>query len=145
MARPRFVDSNVLLRYLTGSDADKAERAKQLLHRIERGAEKAATSLMVVFETVFTLQRTYQVPKAQIREMVADLLSLPGLLLPGKSLCLQALDLYVEMNISFVDAFNAVYMKSRGLSEIYSWDSDFDRIEGVKRLVPEKDTPQTPP
>jgi predicted nucleic acid-binding protein len=137
MPSPRFVDANIFLRYFTGSDADKAGRAKRLLERVERGEEKVATSALVVFETVFTLQRTYKVAKAQVREMVTDLLTLPGVLLPGKSLCLRALDLYVEKNVSFVDAYNAVYVRSRKMTEIYSWDTDFDKLGGVRRIEPD--------
>ena len=133
---PRFVDANVFLRYFTGSDPDKAKRARRLLERVERGEEKVTTETVVVFETVFTLQRTYKVPKAQIREMVGDVLSLPGVQLRGKTLCLEALDLYVQKNVSFVDAYIAVVMKARGLTEIYSWDSDFDKLPGVVRLQP---------
>ena len=86
--------------------------------------------------TVFTLQRTYQVPRAQIREMLRDVLSLPGIQLAGKGLCLAALDLFVECNLSYADAFHVAYLRSRGLAEIYSWDRAFDRIEGVVRLEP---------
>ena len=49
------------------------------------------------------------------------------------------LDLYVDNpDLSFADAFTAVTMKARGMTEIYSWDSDFDDIEGIKRLEPEE-------
>jgi len=136
LPEPRFLDANVLLRYFTGGEPAKAQRAKRLLDRVEQGHEKVATSTMIVFEVVFTLQRTYKVPKTAVREMVADVLSLRGLQLPRKDLCLEALALFVEKNISFADAYTAVYMRSRHLSEIYSWDSDFDRIEGLRRITP---------
>lgn len=138
MAVPRFLDTNVLLRYFTTGDPDKARRAKALLERVERGGEKVITSALVVFETVFTLERTYKVPKDTIRIMVRDVLSLPGVQLAGKGLCLRALELYVTRNISFADAYNAVYMQSRRLSEIYSWDTDFDNIEGLARVEPDE-------
>ena len=142
-ARPRFVDANVFLRYFTDSDPAKAQRAKALLERVERGAEKVTTDTLVVFETVFTLQRTYKVPKVQIREMMADLLALPGIQLRGKRLILDALDLYVEKNVSFVDAYLAVAMKARGLSEIYSWDTEFDKLPCITRIEPEEVTAAT--
>ncbi|MDP2662208.1 MAG: hypothetical protein Q8R28_15895, partial [Dehalococcoidia bacterium] len=37
---------------------------------------------------------------------------------------------------SFAGAFNAACMQSRGVSEIYSWDTDFDGFEGLARLEP---------
>ncbi len=137
MATPRFLDTNILLRYFTASDPAKAEAARVLLGRVERGEEKVVISLLVIFEIVFTLQRTYKVPRQRIREMVGDLLSLPSVQLAQKGLCRQALDLYVVHNISFADAYNAAYLRSQGLAEIYSWDTDFDRLTGIKRIEPE--------
>ncbi len=137
MTTPRFLDTNILLRYFTASDPAKAEASRALLERVERGEEKVVISPLVIFETVFTLQRTYKVPRQRIREMVGDLLSLPSVQLAQKGLCLQALDLYVVHNISFADAYNAAYMLSRGLAEVYSWDTDFDRLTGIKRIEPE--------
>lgn len=137
---PCFLDTNILLRYFVPSDPDKALRAKALLKRVERGEEKVVTSTMVVFEVVFTLQRTYKVHKAKISEMVGNLISLRSVQLTNKRLYLQALTLYAAKNLSFADAYNAVYLKSRGLSEIYSWDTDFDKVEGLVRVEP-NDTP----
>ena len=71
--------------------------------------------------------------------MVGDALSLPGLQLAGKSLCLAALDLYAEQNISFVDAYNALSMQSRGVSEVCGWDADFDKIDGIVRVEPNEE------
>jgi predicted nucleic acid-binding protein len=71
--------------------------------------------------------------------MVSDVLSLPGVQLSGKGLCLQALELYAGHNISFADAYTAAYMHSLKLSEIYSWDTDFDRLAGLTRVEPSGD------
>jgi predicted nucleic acid-binding protein len=59
-----------------------------------------------------------------------------GLRLPAKTLCIAALNLFAERNISYADAFNAVYMQSKGITEVYSWDTDFDRIKGITRIEP---------
>lgn len=104
--------------------------------RIEERAERVVISVVVLLEVVFTLERTYRVNKRQIREMMSDLVSLPGIQLSEKHLCFTALDLYVNLNISFGDAYNAALMASRGLSEVYSWDTDFDRVLNLMRIVP---------
>lgn len=133
-----FIDTNVLIRYLTRDDPGKAQQALKLLTRVERGEEKVAISPMVIFEVVFTLQRQYHVPKEQIRESLGDILSLRGVEIPNKQLFRRALDLYAQRPISFADAYNAAYMRSRKLSEIYTWDKDFDKIEGIIRMEPEE-------
>lgn len=134
---PIFVDTNVLLRYLTKDDEEKAQRALNLLVKVEQGEEKVVTSSLVIFETIFTLQNSYKVSRQQIRELVLPIIALRGLQLPGKNIYYQAFNFYVAKNISFADAYNAAYMLAEGISNIYSWDRDFDKIEGVVRLEPE--------
>ena|SRR5579863_481566 len=133
---PIFVDTNILLRYLTRDDEQKAQRALNLLVKVEQGEEKVVTSSLVIFETIFTLQHSYKVSRQQIRELILPIIALRGLHLPGKNIYYQAFDFYITKNISFADAYNAAYMLSEGISNIYSWDKDFDRIEGVVRLEP---------
>ncbi len=137
---PRFVDTNILIRYFTRDDETKASKALALLTRVERGQEQLETSIIVIFETVYALRRLYQVPKAQIHELVGNLIRLRGLHLPGKNLCLEALDLYLERNISFADCYNAVYMRGREIPEIYSWDTDFDKMESIIRVEQKNNT-----
>ncbi len=72
-----------------------------------------------------------------MRDVMKTVISMRGVDLPDKGVWLHALDLYAETAVSFADAFNAAYMKGRGLADIYSWDTDFDRIEGIRRLEPE--------
>jgi len=131
-----FLDTNILLRFLTRDDEQKAQQALNLLLRIERGEEKAITSSLVIFETIYTLQSFYKVPRQHIKEQVLSIISLRSLHLPDKNLFHQALDLYVTKNISFADAYNAAYMQSEEVSNIYTWDRDFDRIDGITRLEP---------
>jgi predicted nucleic acid-binding protein len=85
---------------------------------------------------VFTLQSYYKIPRQQIRELVLPIISLRGLQLPGKSVYYRAFDLYVSKNISFADAYNAAYMLSEKVSHVYSWDRDFDKIDGLTRIEP---------
>jgi uncharacterized protein len=136
VSEPRFLDSNVPLRFFTQSDPDMAEAARAVLERVNERTERVLLSVVVVLEVVFTLERSYRVPKARIREMMRDLVSMPGVQLADKHLSLEALDLYVDNNISFGDAYNAALMRAQGLDEVYSWDTDFDRIPGIRRIPP---------
>ncbi len=133
-----FLDTNILLRYLTRDDEAKALSALHLLMRVEQGEEKIITSSLVIFETIFTLQSFYKVPRQQIKELLLPIISLKNLQLPDKIVYYHAFDLYVSKNISFADAYNAAYMLSHQVSNVYSWDTDFDKIENITRLEPER-------
>ncbi|MDE3078107.1 MAG: PIN domain-containing protein, partial [Chloroflexota bacterium] len=62
--------------------------------------------------------------------------SLRNLQLAGKRALLKALELYASTNVSFADAYNAIDMQEHGISEIYTWDTDFDRLPGIRRTEP---------
>lgn len=137
---PRFLDTNILLRHLTGDDLEKAEACKALLLRIEHREETVETSDLAIAEVVYILQspRQYGLSRQRIRSLLEPLLRLRGLRLPQKSLYTRVFDLYCQHNVSFADAYNAAYMDSRGITEVYSYDTDFDRIEGLVRVEPEE-------
>jgi predicted nucleic acid-binding protein len=135
MALP-FLDTNILLRHFLNDHPDHSPRATAFLRSIEDGKTRVRTSEPVVFETVFTLQRQYHVSKGRIAELVLALLDLPGIELPGKQRFHAVFDCYVRFNISFVDAFHAVLMQQLHLTEIVSFDQDFDRVPGISRLEP---------
>jgi predicted nucleic acid-binding protein len=133
----RFLDTNILLRYLTRDDEDKAQRALHLLMKVEQGEEKVMTSSLVVFETVFTLQSFYKIPRQQIKELLLPIITLKHLQLPDKIVYYHTFDLYITKNISFANAYNAAYMIAHQASEVYSWNTDFNKIDGITRLEPE--------
>ncbi|RLE10993.1 pilus assembly protein, partial [Candidatus Aerophobetes bacterium] len=105
----RFLDTNLLIRYFTRDDEEKAQRVLKLLKRVERGEERVITSPLVLFEIVFTLQSFYGVPREKIKELLSPIIELRGLKLSNKEIYQLALDIYTEKNISFADAFNAAF------------------------------------
>ena len=131
-----FLDSNILLRYLTQDHAEHSPRASAYLNRIERNEVRVHTTDTVIFEVVFTLQRWYRQPKARIRDMVLPLITLPGIVLPGKRRYQRVFELYVGLNVSFADALHAVFMEELDLKQVVSFDRDFDRVPGITRIEP---------
>ena len=87
-------------------------------------------------ETVFTLERTYKIPRSRIREELSAFLSLPGVLLPGKQALSDVLNLYAGSNLSFIDAYHVVMLPRWGLNRILSFDRGLDRAPGIRRFEP---------
>lgn len=133
---PPLLDANIFLRHLGQDHPDHSPRATAYMRQIEMGEREARTTEFVIFETVFTLERTYKVPKAAIRAQLLPLVDLPGLLVPGKRRLRKAFDLYVKHNVSFVDAYNAAVVQDLKLEAIVSFDRGYDRIPGIKRVEP---------
>ena len=132
----RFIDTNLFLRYFTRDDEKRADDVLKLLKRVARNEEKVTTSPLVIFELVFTLESYYKVPRKEIKKLIQPLLNLRGLRLDFRDVFESALELYSQEKLSFADAFNACFMQKREIKEIYSFDEDFDQVEGIDRVVP---------
>jgi predicted nucleic acid-binding protein len=129
-----FLDTNILLRHLRADDPVLSPKATAIIQAIEEGKLRARTSDLVVFEAVYTLNRSYRVPKDKIAENLLSLLQLPGILLPKKRRYHQVFAIYVGQNIAFADAFHAVLMEELGIKQVLSFDHEFDRLPGITRL-----------
>ncbi|GBD98110.1 tRNA(fMet)-specific endonuclease VapC [bacterium BMS3Abin07] len=132
----KFIDTNIFLRYLTKDDPVKYDKCKAVFKKAIEGKAELATSEMVIAELIWTLLSYYKVPKADVIEKVSIIVGTEGLHIPGKDIIADALVLYSRKNIDYIDAYNAVFMKYHGFDEIYSYDGDFDAIEGIKREEP---------
>jgi uncharacterized protein len=131
-----FLDTNVLLRHLLADHPEQSPRATAFLARIERGELQVRTPDMVLFETVFTLQRHYRQPRQAIREALLPIIELPGIILPGKRRFRKVFDLYVDRNLPFADAYHAVLVEHLKLDGIATFDREFDRVPGITRVEP---------
>src|SRR5437667_12647566 len=100
MALP-FLDTNVLRRPFLDDHPDHSPRATAYLNRIEAGELEVRTSDIVIFETVFLLERRYHHSKASITEAMTGLLDLRGIVLPGQRRFRKSFNLYIELNLPF--------------------------------------------
>ncbi|GER94074.1 PIN domain-containing protein [hot springs metagenome] len=131
-----FVDTNIFLRYLTADDPIKYEKCRELFNRAVNGKVSLLTSEMVIAELIWTLQSFYKVAKDEIIEKITVVISTPNLIIPNSGIIAEALIIYSRKNIDYIDAYNSVFMKHHSTSNIYSYDSDFDTIGGIKRIEP---------
>ncbi len=129
----RFVDTNVFIYSIIKSPKKDFEISNQILHRIENG-EIVATSLAVIQEVVDFLE--YNGRKKEIGSFLMSINSFLSMnkLAPTWSNFLPCIgDLYFKQ-IDFVDALTLQLMKENKITEIYSHDKDFDRVDWVKRI-----------
>lgn len=137
MTALRLVETNVFLRHILADHAEHSPRATAYVARIERGDLIVRTSDTIIFETVFTLEKFYIVPRAEIRDAVLPLLALRGIRLPGKRAYRRVFDLYVTRpSLSFADCYHAVLVARLRLPAIVSFDRGFDRVPGIIREEP---------
>jgi predicted nucleic acid-binding protein len=131
-----YVDTNVIVRFLTRTPPDLAAQTKALFEAIERGEMELIIDEIILAETVWVLKSFYDFSASEIARVLQDLLSHTGIHAVEKDSSLTALSLFADKNIDFVDALLAVHMAKQGDKEVYSFDTHFDRIKGITRLVP---------
>ncbi len=131
-----FIDSNIFLRYFEREDEQSYRKSERLFSEIVNGNIAGISTSLVIAEVVWVLQRFYNWGKKEICNNVELILTTPNIKFKEQSILSNAINLYRDRNISFIDAYNYFYMKANGVSEIYSFDKDFDKLEDIKRLEP---------
>jgi len=132
----KFVDTNVFIRFLTNDSPRKADACERLFKKAVEKEEILFTTDLVIAEIIWVLESYYELAKQDVQDKVEKILNTPNLICPGKSLILEALILYAEKNIDYIDAYNAQVMKNIEIEAVYSYDNHCDRIDWVKRMEP---------
>ncbi len=136
----RFLGTNVILRYLTRDDEAKAEACYRLFQRVSQGEEELFTCEAIVAEVVYVLsshRAHYRLDHGEIRARLVPILTLRELRLLQKRVYIRALDLYASSPfLDFEDALAVAHMEQRGVTEIVSYDKDFDLVAGLQRVEP---------
>ncbi|NPV80520.1 MAG: PIN domain-containing protein [Firmicutes bacterium] len=136
MRKIPVLDANIILRFLTNDNPQKAEACSALLEKVERNEEQVWLPDLVLADVIWTLEKFYRQSKAEIADLLTPIMNLRGLHCSGKEAVFLALRLYVRYNIDWTDAFVAAQLISQEAGTIYSYDRDFDRIPDVVRVEP---------
>ena len=131
-----FIDTNVIVCFLTGDPSQMADQARLLFDSVDRGEQTLVVPVIVIAETVWVLQSFFGYQPSDIARILQELLSHESIETDDKVSMLTALSRYAEKNIDFVDAILAVQMAQQTIREIYSFDHHFERLSGITRLIP---------
>ena len=127
-----FVDTNVLVRHLTGDPPDMAAAATEYL-RTE--AELLLTDV-VAAETVYVLESFYEAPRAQVAQALRSLVTFDSVVCVDPSLLLRAVEVYETDRVDFAEAYLVACAESTGVQRIASFDRSLDRVETIQRVEP---------
>jgi predicted nucleic acid-binding protein len=127
-----FVDSNVLVRHLTGDPPDQAKSATAYLH----GSESLILVDLIVAEVVYVLESVYEVERERVAELVRAILGFPPVVVPDEALLLRTIEIYEQYRIHFAESYLAACAEASGVGAVASFDRDIDRVPTVRRLTP---------
>jgi predicted nucleic-acid-binding protein len=127
-----FVDTNVLVRHLTGDPPAMAARATAYL----TATDELYLADLIVAETVFVLESFYEVARPQIAEAMRSLLAFDPIVTVDGALLLRAIEVYELDRLDFAEAYLVASAESTGVGRVVSFDRSIDRITTVQRIEP---------
>jgi predicted nucleic acid-binding protein len=133
-----YIDTDVIIRLLTGDDPKKQEAASELFEQVERGQLTVAAPDTVIADAVFVLSspRLYHVSREEVKELLTPLVRLPHFRVHNQQSVLRALEIYASTKLDFGDTMIIASMEQQGSRKLYSYDTDFDRFQQITRQEP---------
>jgi predicted nucleic acid-binding protein len=121
------LDTSVVVRYLVGSPKDQAARAAQLIDSdLEIGV-----SLVVIAETAHVLRSFYRIPRADLVDVLIDLMTKVNVS-PIEISTPEVIDALVRAraleSAPITDALIAASARAHGALPVYAFDKKFGRL-----------------
>lgn len=136
-----FLDANVFIyayykpkRQLTQKEKQMKDHAKRIISEISQGKEEVIMTVVHLSEVVNILK--HGMPLEQLTNIVLGLFMLDNVKIHGVSreAYFAATELGDDLKLDPNDALAIDIMRLGNIKEIYSFDEDFDKIEGISRL-----------
>jgi predicted nucleic acid-binding protein len=127
-----FLDTNVLIRHLTGDPPVQARRATAYLRR----ANELLLPDLILAEVVSVLESFYEVKRQRLAELARAIVGFPAVVVVDEPLLLRALEVYEVERLDFADAYLVASAEASGVGAIASFDREIDRVATVRRVEP---------
>lgn len=131
------VDTDVIVRLVTGDEPVKQAAAYELFRQVRAGRLTLQAPVTVIADAVHVLSspRLYDLPRKRIVALLRPIVLLPGFHLAERRVILRALELYeLHPALRFGDVMIVATMETTGASVVYSYDRHFGRFSGITRL-----------
>lgn len=127
-----FVDTNVIVRHLTGDPPDLAARAKTFL----AASGELLLADVIVAETVNVLESFYEVQRADLAQLIRAVIAFPAMRTLDPALLLRSIEIYEVHGVDFAEAYLAASAEVTGVAQVASFDRALDRVPSITRIEP---------
>jgi predicted nucleic-acid-binding protein len=127
-----FVDTNVLVRHLTGDPPAMAERATAFL----AAESELYLADLILAEAIYVLESFYKAPREQVAEAMRALVAMRTVITVDPALLLRAIEVYEVERLDFAEAYLVACAESTGIGRVASFDQTIDRVTTVERIEP---------
>jgi uncharacterized protein len=135
-----FLDTNIIIRFLTQDDPEKFTACQALFERIERGEITVFLPDVIVGECLFVLTspRGYHLSRQEVAELLTPLLQLSHIEMQNRHTLLRTLTIFAETkDLDFEDAYLIAAMEQTKTPSLFSYDTDFDSFPSITREEPQ--------
>lgn len=137
VSRRAIIDTNLLVRFLTEDDTAKANDVKRLLLKAAQGEVKLLIPSVVIAELVWVLQSFYKLERSEIVPLLNAIVHTHGVEVSDKSVVSNAIALYGDGTIDFIDAWIIAFAKAADVRAVYTFDrKHFKGIAEIDMLHP---------
>lgn len=119
-----YLDTNVLIRHLTGDPPDQAAAATTFL----RSASDLVLPDLIVAETIYVLESYYRETRGRIAQWMRSVVAFPAISVGDEQRLVRALEIYELDRIDFAEAYLVAAAESAGAGEVVSFDRSIDRV-----------------
>lgn len=126
-----LLDTNVVIRHLTGDPPAMARRATEFL----ASASDLVLVDLVMAECVYVLESFYEVEPSRVAELMRAALAAPTIW-ADTELLLRALEIYELDRLDFAEAYLVAAAELTGVETVASFDKALDRVSSVERIAP---------
>jgi predicted nucleic-acid-binding protein len=131
-----WLDTNVILRFLLRDNENLFKKANDLFERAERKELTLHLHPLVLAELVWTLESFYGFDKADITDKLSDFIDADGIGVQDKEVARNALQVYSDKNVDFIDAYLTQYAIHKSPDIVYSMDKKhFPRLGGCTVIL----------
>lgn len=101
------LDTNYIIRYVTNDNEEMAKIAENIILN-----KNSYISNEVLAEVIYVLVGVYDVPKKDISDMLIQLISFDNIQVENKSIVIEALQIFQNKNLDFVDCLLCSYSQN---------------------------------
>ena len=127
-----LVDTNILIRHLTGDPPEQASRASRYLKQ----AEQLLLPDLILAEVAYVLESYYEVERSQVAEALRSILAFRAIRVVDAALLYRTVELYEVERLDFADAYPVATAERTGVGVVASFDRGIDRVGTIRREEP---------
>ena len=131
-----LLDTNVIIRFLTGDHPTHSPRSRNLFARAAAGELTLVLTNLALAETAWVLQSFYSLDRTEIAAALKGVVESTGIEVQDKRILLSTLRNFAQTDVNFVDAYHAAVASAESIA-VVSFDRDFDQFPGIKRIEPQ--------